>query len=100
MYAFLFTAAAKKKSRNDQINERISGIKDMESMKPLKDLIELAELLSKEGKSINYFAQRNDYIQKYGDRTLEELKLESKTFRTNPELLDKSGGVCGRFYKA
>ncbi len=89
MYAFLFTAAAKKKSRNDQINERISGIKDMESMKPLKDLIELAELLSKEGKSINYFAQRNDYIQKYGDRTLEELKLESKTFRTNPELLDK-----------
>ena len=89
LYAFLFTAAAKKKSRNDQINERISGIKDMESMKPLKDLIELAELLSKEGKSINYFAQRNDYIQKYGDRTLEELKLESKTFRTNPELLDK-----------
>ena len=28
-----------------------------------------------------------DYIIKYGDRNLEELKIESLTFRTNPELL-------------
>ncbi len=89
LYAFLFTALAKKKAKNSQIYKTISGIKDIESMKPIKDLIKLAEILSKEGKSSNYFAQKNDYIRKYGDRTLEELKLESKTFRTNPELLDK-----------
>ena len=28
-----------------------------------------------------------DYIRQYGDRNAEELKLESRTFRTNPELL-------------
>lgn len=28
-----------------------------------------------------------DYLAEYGDRYLEELKLESRTFRTNPELL-------------
>lgn len=29
----------------------------------------------------------DEYIQKYGDRCIGELKLETKTFRTNPELL-------------
>ncbi len=92
LYAFIFTAAAKKKEGKAHVYERISGIKDMESMKPIKALIELAGLLSTEGKSRNYFSERNEYIEKYGDRTLEELKLESKTFRTNPELLDKRAG--------
>ena len=31
----------------------------------------------------------NSYIDEYGDRNVEELKLESDTFRTNPELLLK-----------
>ena len=31
----------------------------------------------------------NNYIILYGDRNLEELKLESSTFRSNPKLLEK-----------
>ena len=33
-------------------------------------------------------ASKKEYIRLYGDRNLEELKLESRTFRSNPELLD------------
>ena len=32
---------------------------------------------------------RKSNLIKYGDRNLEELKIESLTFRTNPELLTK-----------
>ncbi len=35
-----------------------------------------------------YQRAKKEYISWYGDRNLEELKIESKTFRTNPELFD------------
>ena len=51
-------------------------------MKPVKALIELATDDDPDEK-------KKEYIRLYGDRNLEELKLESRTFRSNPELLDK-----------
>ena len=88
MYAFIFTGLLKsrlKKRYNldeGRINSLISGITDIESMKPVKALIKLATEDSSEDK-------KREYIRLYGDRNLEELKLESRTFRSNPELLDK-----------
>jgi pyruvate,water dikinase len=58
-------------------------------MKPIRELVILAhdkDLLSAKG----YEKAKADYIMNYGDRSLEELKLESKTFRTNPELLESN----------
>jgi len=40
-------------------------------------------------KTKKYDLRKEDYIKVYGDRNLEELKLESETFRTNEALFDK-----------
>lgn len=87
MYAFIYTgllkSRLKKKYKLDdgRINSLISGISDIESMKPVKALIKLAAEDDSPEK-------KQEYIKKFGDRNLEELKLESRTFRSNPELLD------------
>ena len=57
-------------------------------MKPAREMIKLAMIYAKQGDSQAYKEQKSAYIEKYGDRVLEELKLETRTFRTNPELLD------------
>ena len=94
MYSFLFTALVKsrmkkKYGRSDkEINDYISGISDIESMKPVKEIISLA-LKKDELSEEDYQKEKAEYIKKYGDRNLEELKLESRTFRSNPELLDR-----------
>lgn len=93
MYAFIFTSLLKSRLKkrgrtDDQINQFISGISDIESMKPMKALVDIAyhkETLSNEA----YQKAKSDYIRKYGDRSLEELKLESVTFRTSPETFDE-----------
>ena len=93
MYAFIFTgllkARIRKKGKDEEsVNDYISGISDIESMKPVNTLIDIATHL--EDYSGEQFAKvKRDYIAKYGDRNLEELKLESKTFRTDPELFDE-----------
>lgn len=73
---------------DDYVNRYISGISDIESMKPVRALIDLAydyDKLSKE----ELAKRKTAYLQEYGDRNLEELKLESKTFRSHPELLEE-----------
>ncbi len=94
MYAFIYTGLVKnrlrKKSRQDDafINRYISGITDIESMKPVKALITLAykkDELSEE----EFEKSKAEYIKLYGDRNLEELKLERRTFRSTPSLLDE-----------
>ena len=91
-YTFIFTgllkARLKKKYSNheEKANQYISGITNIESLKPIKEMVKLAynkEILSQE----QYEEEFSNYIIKYGDRNLEELKIESLTFRTNPELL-------------
>lgn len=93
-YAFIFTgllkSRLKKKYENhEQIaNSYISGISNIESMKPVKEMIRIA--IEKDGMTDEeYRRSATEYIEVYGDRCLEELKLETETFRTNPELFDK-----------
>lgn len=113
MYAFLFTGLLKSRLKARKIpdadivaNRCISGLNGIESMKPVRALEELAALAVRQEElprlqgiqSLSdyeaYVAHGGalaekmaDYIRQYGDRNAEELKLESRTFRTNPELL-------------
>lgn len=92
LYTFIFTGLLKyrlkKKYKNYEeiANKYISGISNIESLKPIKELINLSyeqpKLTKKEFE--NRFI---NYINTYGDRNLEELKIESKTFRSDPMLL-------------
>ena len=113
MYSFLFTALLKARLKAKKIpdyevvtNRYISRIADIESMKPIRQLAALAKRAKDEGREQELLALRTnaealeyigrqdayaealrDYIEEFGDRNLEELKLESKTFRTDPILL-------------
>ena len=94
LYAFLFTGLLKNRLRkkfgydDEAVNRCIGGISDIESMKPVKALIALARC--KDEVSREEFERRKaEYIRSFGDRNLEELKLESRTFRTTPALLDE-----------
>lgn len=94
LYTFIYTGLLKHFLRkkyddaDDKTNEFLSGISDIESLKPVRAMIDLA--YSAKDLSDDEFEKRmSDYIRQYGDRNLEELKLESLTFRTNPELLVK-----------
>ena len=93
-YAFIFTgllkAHLKNKYKNHEeiANSYISGISNIESMKPVKEMISIA--LEKDSMTPEEYRRRTaEYIDVYGDRCLEELKLETETFRTNPELFHK-----------
>ena len=92
-YAFIFTgllkARLKKKYKNHEelANSYISGISNIESMKPVREMIRIAvekDNLTKE----EYSRRVAEYIDVYGDRCLEELKLETETFRTNPAMFE------------
>ncbi|HOM03239.1 MAG TPA: phosphoenolpyruvate synthase [Acetivibrio sp.] len=114
MYGFVFTALLKRKLKKigvknyeQETNRYISGITNIESMKPVRELVALAKMAVDEGwikklealdndttvkefikSSQSDFSERFDnYIKQYGDRMTEELKLETKTFRSNPKLL-------------
>lgn len=93
MYAFIFTGLFKSRMKRsgrseDEINKRLSDISDIESMKPIKEITRIAlerEIYSE----VEYLRKKEEYIKKYGDRSLEELKLESRTFRSDPDLFDE-----------
>ncbi len=81
MVSFLSTHFAGKKVKNTLA---------LESKKPVEALNELVSTYSKFGvDSDEYKEKKTDYIKYYGDRTIGELKIETRTFATNPELLDK-----------
>ena len=93
-YAFIFTGLLKSRLKNkyknheELANNYISGISNIESMKPVKEMIRIA--LDRDNMSEEeYCARASAYIDVYGDRCLEELKLETETFRTNRKLFDK-----------
>ena len=114
MYSFVYTALLKRKLKKigvenyeEETNQYISGITNIESMKPVRELVALSKLAVDEGyikrlrtldndqdvkefisQDKSGFAHRfNNYINLYGDRMVEELKLETKTFRSSPKLL-------------
>lgn len=113
MYGFLFTGLLKSRLKAKHVpdyelaaNRAISGVQKLESMRPIEQLQKLAfqarnedrlsELKSIQSneayfeyikRSKDSFSQAlQDYIRDFGDRNVEELKLESRTFRTDPVL--------------
>lgn len=94
LYAFVFTGLLKSrltgkyKVEGEELNRYIAGISNIESLKPIKAMIDLS--FDKKDLSDKEYRQRFDeYIELYGDRNLEELKLESRTFRSTPSLLEE-----------
>ena len=62
----------------------------LETMKPVRALSALKTVAGKHGlDSEEYRREKKSYISAYGDRIEGELKLETRTFRTNEELLDR-----------
>lgn len=94
LYTFIHTGLLKyflKKKyddADDKANEFLSGITNIESLKPVRAMIDLA-YCAKDLSEEEFGKRMNDYIRQYGDRNIEELKLESPTFRTDPTLLVK-----------
>lgn len=114
MYSFIFTGLLKARLKKsgaenpeETANRCISGLNGIESMKPVNTLISIARTAVKQDRLgelaemhtnedfYKYIKKKNDdftrevmeYIELYGDRNVNELKLESKTFRTDPILL-------------
>jgi pyruvate,water dikinase len=85
-------------------NDLLCGINGVDSEKPILELFAIKELINQNPKlkkvfentphKILNYIKRNDsnafsilffkYIEEYGDRTLEELKMESASFRSDP----------------
>ena len=62
----------------------------LETMKPVRALSALKTVARKHGlDSEEYRREKKSYISAYGDRIVGELKLETRTYRTNEELLDR-----------
>ena len=62
----------------------------LETMKPVRALSALKAVAGKHGlDSEEYRREKKGYISAYGDRIEGELKLETRTYRTNEELLDR-----------
>ena len=81
MVSFLSTYFA-----GDKVKRSLS----LESKKPAEALNDLIYTYKRFGKeSPKYIEKKKRYIKYYGDRTVGELKLETRTFSTNPESLDK-----------
>ncbi|QQS18412.1 phosphoenolpyruvate synthase [Candidatus Saccharibacteria bacterium] len=111
VYAFVFTSLLKRKlerlGASTTTKKSLSGIADIESMQPVRELATLAEYVVEhnilddlmclaDDKAVRALLEEHhsefadkfwSYTQTYGDRSLEELKLESKTFRSSPHLL-------------
>lgn len=113
MYSFLYTGLLKGKLKKKypvdyevMTKQYISDIADIESLKPIRDLAALSKeareeqqmeqlTLLQSNEEVEKYLQKDillcehikEYIALYGDRNIEELKLESKTFRTDPVLL-------------
>ena len=62
----------------------------LETMKPIRALSDLKKVAGKHGlDSEEYRREKKKYISAYGDRIEGELKLETRTYRSNEELLDR-----------
>lgn len=62
----------------------------LETMKPVRALSALKTVARKYGlDSEEYRREKQSYISAYGDRIVGELKLETRTYRSNEELLDR-----------
>ena len=93
MYCFVWTGIlkarlAKKGIDATEVTKYISGITGLESLKPVKALLELAKKHGDDPNLLGLPAVR-EYIRIYGDRCPQELKLECMTYRECPALLEE-----------
>ncbi|MBP1044428.1 phosphoenolpyruvate synthase [Vagococcus sp. BWB3-3] len=109
LYAFLYTGWLKRAMKRRKIdnyeeitNQLISGMGSLASMKPIVALQDLARLIISDNQVQEvqqvqtaeqadlYLSQglvgkaMRTYLTQFGDRSLEELKLETETFRSKP----------------
>lgn len=107
LYAFVYTGLLKKSRKGGAVQSEIAGIEQIESMKPALALQDLVRQLQDptqaqirqalhEQEPQNFLerpeplvAAIRSFIEDYGDRAPEELKLETRTFRTHPQDLLK-----------
>lgn len=106
LYAFVYTGLLKKVCPPEEVQEEIAGIEQIESMKPVFELNKIIYTIQEEQHSdyrkiiesisselaadfietdlhpITQDIRR--FIQQFGDRAPEELKLETATFRSHP----------------
>lgn len=91
-YAFIFTGLLKAHLRRKypdheaRANRCIAKVSNIESMKPIRAMLRLAAEKDSLPEA-DYEGRLQGYIELYGDRSPEELKLESETFRTDPDRL-------------
>ena len=90
MYAFVWTGLLKRrlKKKGADVTKYISGITSLESMKPIKALLEITKKYGDDTDVMDKPEVR-EYIDIYGDRSPCELKLEVMTYRENPALLEQ-----------
>lgn len=83
LYTFVYTFISKSWGKNS-----IANIKGLESLKPVEELNKLIDLYKLLGENSVLFREHFDnYIELYGDRCLQELKLETITYRRSPDSL-------------
>lgn len=109
LYAFVYTGLLKKWTSEKEVQAQIAGIEQIESMKPVLALDRIVELLQEESNreyrqhllesspqaAAAWLEIDQDKISQeirhflilYGDRAPQELKLETKTFRSHPYTL-------------
>ncbi|MDX1765734.1 MAG: PEP-utilizing enzyme, partial [Candidatus Saccharimonadales bacterium] len=108
-YAFAYSGLLRWAASDSdlELNEFLSRVGGVESMKPVIELAKLVnqvveedrlielKKLSNDQEAADYLKSKSDplaeainrFIGEYGDRSLAELKLESPTWRTSPHLL-------------
>ncbi|MBF0363314.1 MAG: hypothetical protein HQK49_19990 [Oligoflexia bacterium] len=95
IYAFVFSAILRKllstwitKENNDAklFNGLLCGVAGMDSVGPIKSIVALSELKENDPKYNKLF---QEHVERYGDRGIGELKLETITIREQPQQLKK-----------
>lgn len=92
MYTFIYTGLStflmkKRGLKEDALQKEISDVTYLASLQPVKELLNCALEYKTNGKSSKFITDFDIYINKYGDRTIGELKMETNTYREKPELL-------------
>ncbi|MDD2955633.1 MAG: PEP/pyruvate-binding domain-containing protein [Oscillospiraceae bacterium] len=94
MYTFLHTALFRAAMRRrgapeEQLQSALASAAYLASLQPVKRLLELALEWKKNGESACFSEGFAHYLERYGDRSVGELKIETETFREFPEKLQK-----------
>lgn len=85
LYAFFYTWLYQQTKPGKRRELQVTGKRNLASMEPLWAAQHLSKL---EPGTESFALAKADFINRFGDRSLEELKLETKTFRSHPETLD------------